>query len=328
MPRRPSWFQDGQVIISNAPTCGVNKNGDTQFVVDHTTGIRSTNRIDNKLADDIEFLLHRRPSEDNYLSEVPLRDIQIRRIAVPQYYNYEYDASFDGFISELGENFKACTIAECIDKGWLKRIRGHGSPSSDQRVGLVPYIKVSDLRAGAVNINPSNRVPLQLAQRYWNAPVSNLKAYDLISPERASKNIGEFCILMPGQEQIVLTKEVIVLRAEEDNEKHKQFDQFYLMWALTLQPVREQWRRITLMQTNREDVGERYKEIRIPVPANFEIGCGVSEHFRCYYMGLEELRRNFAEAISDSGYAHYIHTGTVVFEDYDEDTVEADAGEA
>ncbi|HEX8212574.1 MAG TPA: hypothetical protein VF584_20520 [Longimicrobium sp.] len=36
---------------------------------------------------------------------------------------------------------------------------GHGSPSAGRRVGDVPYIKVSDLRAGFVNINPANRVP-------------------------------------------------------------------------------------------------------------------------------------------------------------------------
>lgn len=36
---------------------------------------------------------------------------------------------------------------------------GTGRPSKDQRTGSVPYIKVSDLRAGLVNINATNMVP-------------------------------------------------------------------------------------------------------------------------------------------------------------------------
>ncbi|UKA07766.1 hypothetical protein IHC92_17220 [Photobacterium damselae subsp. damselae] len=60
---------------------------------------------------------------------------------------------------------------------------GHGSPSSDQRLGTIPYIKVSDLRAGHVNINPTNMIPVDLAKKFWGGDDSGLKPYDLISPE-------------------------------------------------------------------------------------------------------------------------------------------------
>ena len=112
------------------------------------------------------------------------------------------------------------------NKKLIKIFGGHGSPSQDQRVGDVAYIKVSDLRAGHVNINPTNMIPLSLAKKYWRGKSSGLQAFDLISPERASKNIGEYCVLMPGQERIVLAKEVICIRALQNTP----FDQFYLMW--------------------------------------------------------------------------------------------------
>lgn len=41
---------------------------------------------------------------------------------------------------------------------------------------------------------------------------SGLQAFDLVCPERTSKNIGDFCLLIPGQEQVLMTKEIIVLR--------------------------------------------------------------------------------------------------------------------
>ena len=153
-----------------------------------------------------------------------------------------------------------------------------------------------------MNINPTNLVPRSLAVEFWRGNVSGLQAYDLISPERASKNIGEFCVLMPGQEEIVLTKEVIVIRATDN----ASFDQFYLMWALTLSVVRRQWERIVLMQTNREDVGSRKFEVRVPVPDNRKTGNQVSDSFRDYYKGLEKLRSGFAAALKSSKYDHHI----------------------
>ena len=174
-------------------------------------------------------------------------------------------------------------------------------PSSDQRVGDIPYIKVSDIRAGQININPTNKIPLELAKKFWKGDESGLKAYDLISPERASKNIGEFSVLMPNQERIVLTKEVIVLRSLV---QEMEFDQFYLMWAMSLELVRKQWNRVILMQTNREDVGERYKEILIPIAKKKEIANSVSWYFRKYYLEQAELRRAFQSNLDIDEFKH------------------------
>ena len=84
---------------------------------------------------------------------------------------------------------------------------------------------------------------------------------------------------MPGQEELVLTKEMIILRPSSK----ANFDSFYLVWAMTLGIVRDQWRRVIFMQTNREDVGSRYLEIRIPVPKSRETGQQASQAFRKYY---------------------------------------------
>lgn len=168
-------------------------------------------------------------------------------------------------------------------------------------MGDIPYIKVSDIRAGQININPTNKIPLELAKKFWKGDESGLKAYDLISPERASKNIGEFSVLMPNQERIVLTKEVIVLRSLV---QEMEFDQFYLMWAMSLELVRKQWNRVILMQTNREDVGERYKEILIPIAKKKEIANSVSWYFRKYYLEQAELRRAFQSNLDIDEFKH------------------------
>ena len=137
------------------------------------------------------------------------------RLAVPVYYDRRYEDQFEATLrdDDAFKGFTSMTVAEMIRAGLLTVRGGHGSPSQEQRVGDVPYIKVSDLRAGTVNINPTNRVPRAVARRqFWKESSSGLRPYDLLSPERTSKNIGDFCVLMPGQEQVVVTKEVIILR--------------------------------------------------------------------------------------------------------------------
>jgi type I restriction enzyme M protein len=110
---------------------------------------------------------------------------------------------------------------------------------------------------------------------------------------------------MPGQEQVVVTREVIVLRVTQK----APFDPFYLLWALSLQVVRDQWKRVIFMQTNREDVGHRFREIIVPVPPKKAIATSVSADFRKYFMGLARLRTDFAQSLSADGLHHFTLTG-------------------
>lgn len=154
-----------------------------------------------------------------------------------------------------------------------------------------------------ININPTNLIPIELAKKFWKTKTgkSNLQAWDLISPSRASSNIGEFAILVPGEEQIVLTKEVFVIRVQKNE---LGYSPFYLLWALSLKEVRKQWQRVTLMQTNREDVGARYKEVRIPKPITPEWADDVYKAFREYFVGLAEAKKQFVLATSSDNYEY------------------------
>jgi type I restriction enzyme M protein len=221
---------------------------------------------------------------------------------VPVYFDRRFHTQFELAMKlPKFEGFKSASIGNLIKSGVLTIRNGHGSPTQSIRVGAVPYIKVSDLRAGLLNINPTNRVPLAVAKRFWRGDQSGLEAWDLICPERTSKNIGDFCMLLPGQEDVVATKEVIVLRPGPA----AAFDPFYLMWAMTLTVVRDQWKRVIFMQTNREDVGDRYLEIEIPIPPNRERADQVSAGFRDYYKKLAEARGSLRDYLAVNPDHHF-----------------------
>lgn len=300
-------------MVSTAPTCGLTKGGRLLPIVDPITGKRiqetdpetggSVDAVDDKLKADAIALAN--GSQTETLNFIPAAEIDLR-CAVPTYYDHRYRDQFNEAMKEPQfVGFGTATIGDLIKQSVLTVRGGHGSPSQDERIGDVPYIKVSDLRAGLININPTNRIPVSVAKKFWRGENSGLRAFDLVCPERTSKNIGDFCILLPGQERVVTTKEVIVLRPGPK----ANFDPFYLLWALSLKVVRDQWRRIIFMQTNREDVGKRYLEILLPTPPTPERAKEISEPFRAYYQTLATARSELSEYLNQKKQHHFFVSG-------------------
>ncbi|HET7053043.1 MAG TPA: hypothetical protein VFI09_03895 [Solirubrobacterales bacterium] len=277
--------------MSYAPTVGINKNGEELYVVDPETGKR-TDEINDRLAEDVSAILTGGVTDS--VQWVDANAVMDSGIAVPVYYDQRRIIEYESEMARIWPEFESVSLGELMDRDELVIHGGHGSPSADMRDGMIPYIKVSDLRAGQVNINPTNRVSEVVARRYWGDSKSGLEPFDLLTPARTSKNIGDIAVLMPGQECVVLTKEMLVMRPGSSAD----FDSFYLIWAMSLKIVREQWRRIVFMQTNREDTGRRYREIRIPMAPNRDECDEVSRPFKIYYEGMAKLREQFLAYLS------------------------------
>lgn len=283
------------VTFLNPKTCGIYKDGGTRYKTDPDTGRRTT-EIDNQLIEQIDAYLSGQTPEG--AAQIALEDIFNKRVLAPTYYDDRYNGGIKTLLQD--QNLEGITIGELIDNKAIRVRGGHGSPGNDQRSGHIPYVKVSDIRGLRININPTNLVTESVARRFWRSDLSGLEAWDLITPNRASSNIGEFALLLPGEEQVVLTKEVFVFRVVNNS----LFDQFYLLWALSLKAVRDQWRRIVLMQTNREDCGNRYKEIIIPIPKDKAWGEKASEPFRKYFSTIAIAKTEFIESVHNEKYEH------------------------
>lgn len=314
----------GDVVFLNPFTCGIYKDGGTRYKIDLPTGIR-TEEIDNQLGEQVDQFVegHEAPG----VVRVKLEDIFSNQVLVPKYYDNRWLDDFQNLLSR--ERLTSISLGE-LEKNKILKVRGgHGSPGNDNRNGNIPYVKVSDIRSLRVNVNPTNLVSKAVAESFWRGVDSGLRAWDLITPNRASSNIGEFAVLLPGEEPIVITKEVFVLRLLGDGDTA--WDPFYLLWALCLKAVRKQWQRIALMQTNREDVGQRYREILLPKPHDIEWAKAVSAPFRDYFTSLAVARTTFVSSLSSSGYEYIASahaTGRVVVggeNDYDEDNLNGDS---
>ena len=70
------------------------------------------------------------------------------------------------------------------------------------------------------------------------------------------------------------------------------------------------------MQTNREDVGTRYREIVLPIPPSEDVASYRSEPFRSYYEGMEALRERLVTYLeSDDKHHLFISTAMMAIEE-------------
>jgi type I restriction enzyme M protein len=283
------------VTFLNPRTCGIYKDGGTRYKTDPKTGRRTT-EIDNQLIEHVDAYLSGEMATGT--AQVDLEAVFNKQVLAPTYYDERYNSGIESLLRD--EKLEGVTLGELLEKRIISGRGGHGSPGNDQRSGHIPYVKVSDIRGLRINTNPTNLVTESVARRFWRGASSGLQAWDLITPNRASSNIGEFALLLPGEEQIVLTKEVFVFRVIDT----KLFDQFYLLWALSLKVVRDQWRRIALMQTNREDCGARYREIIIPKPKNKGWGEKTSNPFREYFSTIANAKAEFISSVNSDKYEY------------------------
>ena len=185
------------------------------------------------------------------------------------------------------------SIGDLVAKNELICESGHGSPKGQFKgKGSVPYIKVSDIKNWRINENPKYFIPDEEAKRLRRK--KTLKAFDLVTPTRASKNIGLVALVMPWQTHVILTKEILVLRCG----KSSRISPWLLLVMMSLRVVNDQFRYLVQMQTNREDLGKRFFELLIPVPKDKKVKERWEEHVRKFFQAQVEAREEYEKLLT------------------------------
>ena len=170
---------------------------------------------------------------------------------------------------------------------------GHGSPKGQFKgKGGVPYVKVSDIKNWRINENPKYFIPDEEARRLRG--MKKLEAFDLVTPTRASKNIGLVGVVMPWQTHVVLTKEIAVLRCT----RLGRVSPWLLLVMMSLRVVNDQFRYLVQMQTNREDLGKRLLELLIPVPTEENVKDKWEGHAKKFFLAQVKARGEYDKLLS------------------------------
>jgi len=287
-----------RIVLSYPRSIGQDRKGRLLLKLD-ASGAR-TGALDNEMADAVHEIVGAtytgiakepalKQAETRLRFHVQQSEIRKHPVLVPRYWwRTDTGADMAHWISEHPATI--ATLGELEKSAAIKAFSGHGSPPGNARkTGTTPYVKVTDLKNWRINENPTNFIHEDIAARLRKKG-PELQYGDLISPARASSNIGQFCIVLPWQTHVVLTREVVILRVLPND---LGLDAFLLLALLSLRVVQEQYVALALMQTNREDLGDRWKEVRVPIPTTRDAKQEVAQPMREYFEAIIKARKSY-----------------------------------
>lgn len=292
-----------QIMMSFPKSIGQDKYGKPLYLR-NDRGERESGDLDNEMADAVKHLVSldysekpspRRVAErrserrDRYAFAVSQANARSRGVLVPRFWwREETNAALYAWTRQHPSEL--VTLGSLEERGILRTFTGHGSPPGHSRkTGDVPYVKVTDLKNWRVNENPTNFISRSIAARLRRRGPEPQYG-DLVTPSRASSNIGQFSLVLPWQTHVVFTKEVLILRVEKSDEG---IDPFLMLALLSLKVVQDQYANLVLMQTNRDDLGDRWREVLIPMPRTREERESVARPVRDYFEGIVQAREAY-----------------------------------
>jgi type I restriction enzyme M protein len=188
-------------------------------------------------------------------------------IYVPRYY-------WDKKVKDLKKiaekkNLDLIKFKDLIDKKIIKCYRGHGSPNSEFKgKGDIPYIRVKDIVNWDIYKNPTSAIPENEYLRKKGKGI-DLEEGDIVMIRRGSYRIGSVAMLSNYDKEILLTKEIEVIRILDKNNEYG-IDENYLIYLLSNELTHMQLYNKVLIDTTLPNIGDRYKELLLPIERDKE----------------------------------------------------------
>jgi len=223
-------------------------------------------------------------------------------IFVPRYY-------WDKKIKDLKKiskkkNLDLVKLQDLIDEGIIKCYRGHGSPKSDFKgKGHIPYIRVKDIVNWEVYKNPTSAIPENEYIKKKGRGI-DLKEGDIVMIRRGSYRIGSVAMLSKYDKKVLLTKEIEVIRVVDKENKYG-IDENYLIYLLSHELTQMQLYNKVLIDTTLPNIGDRYKELLLPIENDETRREKIKESVKKVFEGkwsaikdIELIKQNFDKIIT------------------------------
>jgi type I restriction enzyme M protein len=215
-------------------------------------------------------------SDNEYVFKVNIKDIK-GSVYVPRYYwkkrlhDVEKEAKKEGY--------SLVTVRQLINEGVLKSFSGHGSPKSHFKGrGEIPYVRVADIVNWAIYKNPTASIP-EFEYKRVKANGFDPKKKDILFVRRGSYRIGSVAILSEFDTDVLLTKEIQSFRVIDENNKYG-IDAYYLLYLFSHALTQKQLYGKILIDTTLPNIGDRWKELKLPVSKDSAEGNKIKEQLK------------------------------------------------
>ncbi len=239
-----------------------------------------TKRIDKtNIWDDIPLVLKEIETKayDKYVFEIEQQKLFKANIFVPRYFWQNKIKEIE--IIAKKENFDLVSVQSLIDEHIITTFDGHGSPPAEYKGrGEIPYIRVKDIVNWDVYKDPTSRIPKKVyLQKKGNN--KNLQKEDVLYVRRGSYRIGSVAMVSDYDKEVLLTREILVLRVL-DNENKYGIDPYYLLYLLSHSLTHTQSRNKILIETTLPNIANRWAELLLPIHKDSAVREEISKKVR------------------------------------------------
>ena len=265
--------QQADIVMAVAEGMGHDHEGRVLYRFDATT-----EKPTDEVWDDLKIIREelRDPYEptNKYTFVVKAADIR-EGVYVPRYY-------WPRALEELqhAEGVSPVSMQTLIDDGVIRAWPGHGSPPSEYKgMGEVPYIRVSDVVNWELYRNPTSGVPRHIYEKVKGKKGVSLRPRDIVFVRRGSYRIGTVAMASEYDEEVLLTREFVVLRViKPDNEYG--IDPYYLLYLLSQRYTQQQIAQKVFIDTTLPNIADRWQELMLPVQSDSEERARVARRMR------------------------------------------------
>ena len=210
--------------------------------------------------DDIPAVIEelRRPADkrNTFVFQVPWKAVARAGHMMPSYFDYRRKRRR----TPAGRQW--IELGKLVDDGVVAAWDGHGSPSATEKgQGGIPYIRVADVVNWELYRNPTSGVRREVYER-MTKDARPVEPQDILFVRRGSYRIGTVAMASPRDAQVLLTREILTLRAAPNDIG---LTPFYLLAMLSSKTVQDQVDHLVFVDTTLPNIGSRWRELKLPV---------------------------------------------------------------
>jgi type I restriction enzyme M protein len=252
--------QQEEINMAVAEEMGHNHQGKEIYRWDYKN--KKINR--EEIWDDIPLILKefKENKFEKYCFKVKAQTCIENGIFVPRFYWQNKIKEIEQLAKD--EGLDLVPIKELIEEKIITYFDGHGSPPAEYKgMGEYPYIRVKDIVNWEIYKDPTAKIPEDIyLQKKGNN--KQLKKYDVLYVRRGSYRIGSVAMVSQFDTEVLLTREILVLRVIRNENKYD-LTPFYLLYLLSHPLVSMQAFNKILIETTLPNIADRWKELRLPI---------------------------------------------------------------
>jgi type I restriction enzyme M protein len=163
-------------------------------------------------------------------------------------------------LARLAKSHDRIAVGTLLDEGFLAISTGDEVGKLAYGGGPVPFVRTSDLSNWEIKVDPKHCVSQELYEQL--ALRQGVAEGDILMVRDGTYLIGTCAMVTKHDTKIVFQSHLLKLRLSE----HAPLDRYLLLAALSSPPVRAQIRSYSFTQDIIDSLGNRVREIVLPVP--------------------------------------------------------------